>query len=186
MNFMFAFSSHAVLVAFSSFAVAAITSDKPLTADRIFPAMSLFMLLQFPLAMVRFAVWIFTIPSLTVVQQFAQVTSNVIEALVSVNRLSAFLAADELQVDARYISKTKPNLETGDQVLSITNGEFAWSQTATSPTLEDVNLTVKKGELVGVMGRVGAGKVSRTSLCIHVLRANSPVIVFCRPVWCQQ
>ncbi|KAF7790029.1 hypothetical protein EIP86_000977 [Pleurotus ostreatoroseus] len=141
-----------LLVAFSSFAVAAITSDKPLTADRIFPAMSLFMLLQFPLAM------------------FAQVTSNVIEALVSVNRLSAFLAADELQVDARYISKTKPNLETGDQVLSITNGEFAWSQTATSPTLEDVNLTVKKGELVGVMGRVGAGKTSLVSAIVGEMR----------------
>lgn len=42
-----------VLVAFSSFAVAAFTSDTPLTSDRIFPAISLFMLLQFPLAMVR-------------------------------------------------------------------------------------------------------------------------------------
>ena len=41
-----------LLVAFSSFAVAAVTSSRPLTADIIFPAISLFMLLQFPLAMV--------------------------------------------------------------------------------------------------------------------------------------
>ena len=41
-----------VLVAFSSFAVAANVSSKPLTADIIFPAISLFMLLSFPLAMV--------------------------------------------------------------------------------------------------------------------------------------
>lgn len=41
-----------VLVAFSSFAVAAYTSDSPLTSDKIFPAISLYMLLQFPLAMV--------------------------------------------------------------------------------------------------------------------------------------
>jgi ABC-type polysaccharide/polyol phosphate transport system ATPase subunit len=27
------------------------------------------------------------------------------------------------------------------------------------PVLEDINLTVKKGELVGILGRVGAGKV---------------------------
>jgi hypothetical protein len=40
------------LVGFSSFAVAAYTSDRPLTADIIFPAISLFLLLQFPLAMV--------------------------------------------------------------------------------------------------------------------------------------
>ena len=42
-----------LLVAFSSFVVAAATSIKPLTSDIIFPAISLFMLLQFPLAMVR-------------------------------------------------------------------------------------------------------------------------------------
>ena len=41
-----------LLVAFSSFATAALTSSKPLTSDIIFPAISLFMLLQFPLAMV--------------------------------------------------------------------------------------------------------------------------------------
>ena len=44
-------------------------------------------------------------------------------------------------------------------MLSITNGEFAWSKVAVSPILEDINLSIKKGELVGVMGRVGAGKV---------------------------
>jgi hypothetical protein len=42
----------AVLVAFSSFATAAKMSSRPLTSDIIFPAISLFMLLQFPLAMV--------------------------------------------------------------------------------------------------------------------------------------
>lgn len=41
-----------LLVAFSSFATAALTSSKPLTSDIIFPAIALFMLLQFPLAMV--------------------------------------------------------------------------------------------------------------------------------------
>ena len=41
-----------VLVAFSSFAVAAYTSDSPLTSDKIFPAISLYMLLTFPLSMV--------------------------------------------------------------------------------------------------------------------------------------
>ena len=30
-----------------------------------------------------------------------------------------------------------------------------------TPTLEDINLTVRKGELIGILGRVGAGKVSQ-------------------------
>lgn len=42
-----------LLVAFGSFATAAYTGSKSLTADVIFPCISLFNLLQFPLAMVR-------------------------------------------------------------------------------------------------------------------------------------
>lgn len=79
--------------------------------------------------------------------------------MVSIKRLSDFLGADELQTDARIIDTKQERLELGDEVLSITNGEFVWSKESASPTLEDINLTVKKGELVGVLGRVGAGKV---------------------------
>ena len=94
------------------------------------------------------------------ITQFSQVTSNIIEALVSINRLSAFFAADELQVDAREVVRTsKERLEPGDEVLAIHGGEFTWNKEQVSPTLEDINLVVKKGELVGVLGRVGAGKV---------------------------
>ena len=97
--------------------------------------------------------------------------------MVSVKRLSEFLHADELQPDARELIIRNKKLEEGDevrctllyvcsyshttglQVLSISNGEFYWNKDAASPTLEDINLTVKKGELVGILGRVGAGKV---------------------------
>ncbi|EAU90288.2 metal resistance protein YCF1 [Coprinopsis cinerea okayama7 len=130
-----------ILVAFSSFATAALTSSQPLTSDVIFPAMSLFMLLQFPLAM------------------FAQVTSNIIEAMVSVRRLADFLEARELQPDARKLVEDAAVRE-GDEVLSIKGGEFMWTSESIEPTLEDINLSVKKGELVGVFGRVGAGKTS--------------------------
>jgi ATP-binding cassette subfamily C (CFTR/MRP) protein 1 len=146
-----------LLVAFSSFATAALTSSKPLTSDVIFPAISLFMLLQFPLAM------------------FSQVISNIIEALVSVKRLSAFFQSAELQPDARELI-LKPDLQLGDevciwqlgysiaqtvlwQVLTITEADFRWASADVVPTLENINLTVRKGELTGVMGRVGAGKV---------------------------
>ncbi|KAL0953356.1 hypothetical protein HGRIS_004594 [Hohenbuehelia grisea] len=148
-----------LLVAFSSFATAAVFMDKPLTADIIFPAMSLFMLLQFPLAM------------------FAQVTSNIIEAIVSVKRLSEFLSAQELQADARKIHLSQ-NLQQGDEVLAVHNGEFWWAKEAGYPTLDNITLSVKKGELVGVLGRVGAGKTSLLSAIIgDMRRADGEVVV---------
>ncbi|KAF8436032.1 hypothetical protein L210DRAFT_3632182 [Boletus edulis BED1] len=140
-----------LIVAFSSFATASVFSTRPLTADIIFPSISLFMLLQFPLAM------------------FGQVTSNIIEALVSVKRLSEFLRAEELQEDAvKRIDK--PSLSIGDDVLSIRDGEFQWIKNGIQPTLEGINLTVRKGELVGILGRVGDGKSSLLSAIVGDMR----------------
>jgi len=148
-----------VIVAFSSFATASVFSSRPLTADVIFPAISLFMLLQFPLAMVRNTLYLIKVLLLTLSLQFSQVTSNVIEALVSVKRLSEFLHAEELQQDA-VKRLDKPSLSIGDEVLAIRDGEFQWTRNGIQPALEGINLTVRKGELVGILGRVGAGKVS--------------------------
>lgn len=43
------------------------------------------------------------------------VTSNLVEAVVSVNRLSTFFHADELQTDARKLL-VKDDLRDGDEV----------------------------------------------------------------------
>ncbi|KAI6044047.1 P-loop containing nucleoside triphosphate hydrolase protein [Pisolithus marmoratus] len=140
-----------LLVSFSSLAVASIFLDRPLTADVIFPAISLFTVLHLPLSM------------------FSQVTSSIIEAMVSVKRLSSFLHAEELQQDATT-RVPKGSLSRDEVVLSIKNGEFAWTKNNVQPVLEDINLTVRKGKLVGVLGRVGAGKSSLLSAIIGDMR----------------
>jgi ATP-binding cassette subfamily C (CFTR/MRP) protein 1 len=48
--------------------------------------------------------------------QISQVTSNIIEAIVSITRLSSFFAEDELQQDARKLIE-KPLLRIGDEVF---------------------------------------------------------------------
>ncbi|KAG8992893.1 hypothetical protein FRB94_011203 [Tulasnella sp. JGI-2019a] len=136
-----------LLVSFATFAVTAYASSKELTAEIIFPAIALFNLLGFPLAM------------------FAQIVSSWVQASVSVNRLAGFLSSAELQPDAVQITDDT-DLSPGDTVLSIRQGSFKWLGKTAEPTLEDINMTVRKGELVGVMGRVGAGKSSLLSAVI--------------------
>lgn len=86
------------------------------------------------------------------------VISSLIETIVSIKRISSFLDSDELQPDARDVT-VKEDIQVGDDVLSITNGEFFWSKDGKEPILQDINLTVKKGELIAILGQVGAGKV---------------------------
>ncbi|CAE6405604.1 unnamed protein product [Rhizoctonia solani] len=145
-----------LLVAFGSFATAAYTGDKPLTADVIFPCIALFNLLQFPLAM------------------FANITSQLVEAAVAVTRIRKFLLSEELQADARIVDDRE--VAEGDTVLEIKGGDFKWSKTAEIPTLENIDLTVRKGELVGVLGRVGAGKTSLLSAVVgEMIREDGTV-----------
>lgn len=148
-----------LLVAFSSFATASVVNKgTPLTSDIIFPSISLFMLLSFPLAM------------------FAQVTSNIVEAIVSINRLNNFFQSEELQRDARIVSE-KPNLKVGDEVMKIKDGEFCWDKESGVPTLEGVNISLKKGQLFGVLGRVGSGKSSLLSAMIGDMRRTEGEVV---------
>jgi len=48
-------------------------------------------------------------------------------------------------------------------VLTIKEGEFRWTKKAHVASLEDINLSLQKCELVGILGRVGAGKTSLLS-----------------------
>ncbi|KAG8684180.1 hypothetical protein FRC11_012505, partial [Ceratobasidium sp. 423] len=147
-----------LLVAFGSFATAAYTGDKPLTADVIFPCISLFNLLQFPLAM------------------FANITSQLVEAAVAVTRIRKFLLSEELQADARIVDDGE--VAEGDTVLEIKGADFKWSKTAEVPILENIDLTVRKGELIGVLGRVGSGKTSLLSAVVgEMVREDGTVKV---------
>jgi ATP-binding cassette subfamily C (CFTR/MRP) protein 1 len=142
----FFWTSTPFFVAFATFATFVATSKHPLTSEIIFPAISLFQLLSFPMAV------------------FSNIINSIIEAVVSVTRLEDFLAADELDPNARTVilPKEDPNGEArlGDEVVTVKGGEFRWIPNSTEPILQDIDLSVKKGELLAAIGRVGDGKSS--------------------------
>lgn len=60
-------------------------------------------------------------------------------------------------------------------MLDIKDGEFTWSkEPSISPTLEEINLVIRKGELVGIVGRVGAGKVSPLENVVYLMASHWP------------
>lgn len=136
----FTWSTTPFLVSCSTFAVFVLTQDTPLTVDIVFPALTLFNLLTFPLAILP------------------MVITSIIEASVAVGRLTAFFTAEELQPDALTI---KPAVEdVGEESLRIRNGTFSWNRYEDRNALEDINFSASKGELTCIVGRVGSGKSS--------------------------
>ena len=136
----FTWSTTPFLVSCSTFAVFVMTKDTPLTTDIVFPALTLFNLLTFPLAILP------------------MVITSIIEASVAVGRLTAFFTAEELQPDAVILRGAAS--EHGETALRIRDGTFSWDRHSERNVLEDVNFSASKGELTCIVGRVGAGKSS--------------------------
>ncbi|GJJ11410.1 hypothetical protein Clacol_005643 [Clathrus columnatus] len=116
---------------------------------------------------------------------FPNMTTSFIEAMVSIKRLSDFLRAGELQADARKVIHKET--EEGDEVLKIEDGEFQWNRTQVESTLSGIDLTIRKGELIGIMGRVGSGKSSLLSAIIgEMYRTEGNMAVSASIAYCPQ
>ena len=108
----------------------------PLTAGSVLSALATFRMLQDP---------IFNLPD---------VLQATVQAKVSTDRISSYLKQDEIKQNSVEIF---PNREIA---VEIEGGRFSWDA---SPTLENINLTVKRGMKVAICGNVGSGKSSLLS-----------------------
>ncbi|KAL6450086.1 BPT1 Bile pigment transporter 1 [Candida maltosa Xu316] len=142
---MFIWNIIPFLVSFMSFATFALTQDKPLTSDIVFPALALLNLLSSPL------------------MELPAVITSMIEANVAIDRVKKFLLSEE--IDESLIRRGGNN--NNDDAIKIQNASFYWNRNKFSDqldtpsyTLADVNFSVPRGELSCIVGKVGSGKTS--------------------------
>lgn len=136
----FSWQSTPFLVSCSTFTVFVLTQDRPLTTEIVFPALTLFNLLTFPLSILP------------------MVITSVIEASVAVNRLTGYFTAEELQTDA--VQYEEPVSHVGDESVRVRDAAFTWNRYSGARVLEKIDLSARKGELSCIVGRVGSGKSS--------------------------
>ncbi len=91
---------------------------------------------------------------------------------MALRRIGAFLQRSELQSypssivksdsdtasDAVHAVKTMQHSDasdSSDSSIVIENGEYRWDSDEEHPTLQNINLNIKKGELVAIIGSVG-------------------------------
>uniref|UniRef100_A0A6Q2X6E6 ABC-type glutathione-S-conjugate transporter n=1 Tax=Esox lucius TaxID=8010 RepID=A0A6Q2X6E6_ESOLU len=136
------FNSSSFLVTFAMFGVYVLIDDKNvLDAQKVFVSMALINILKTPLSQLPFAM------------------STTMQAIVSLKRLGKFLCQDELKPDS--VNRELYSPEGGDGVV-IESGTFGWSKEG-PPCLRRIDVRVKKGSLVAVVGHVGSGKSSLLS-----------------------
>lgn len=161
----FTWSTTPFLVSCSTFAVFVLTRDEPLTTEIVFPALTLFNLLTFPLSILP------------------MVITSIIESSVAVGRLASFFIAEELQSEAVILKA--PAVYNGDESVRIRDATFTWDKTRNC--LENINFVAYKAELTCVVGRVGSGKSSLLQALLGDLwRISGGVVVHGRIAYVAQ
>ncbi|XP_034367767.1 ATP-binding cassette sub-family C member 2 [Arvicanthis niloticus] len=128
-----------VLVSVITFSVyVLVDSNNVLNAEKAFTSITLFNILRFPLSMLP------------------MVISSILQASVSVDRLERYLGGDDLDTSAIH------RVCNFDKAVQFSDASFTWDRDLEA-TIQDVNLDIKPGQLVAVVGTVGSGKSSLIS-----------------------
>ncbi|CEP10034.1 hypothetical protein [Parasitella parasitica] len=143
----FTWTSIPFFVSILTFAFYIMVSSTPLTSQIAFVAISLFGLLQFPMAI------------------FPNVITSIIEASVSLYRIEDYLSSEEIDTSAitRQDFKKMPNWNPSVPLIEIQSANFKWNKQENFNDLDNINLSIRKATLAAVVGRVGSGKSTLVS-----------------------
>ncbi|RLN59762.1 hypothetical protein BBJ29_006823 [Phytophthora kernoviae] len=86
---------------------------------------------------------------------FANASVAVSEAITSTGRLSDFLVSGEVDESA-----VEHGVDHDKAIILLQDADFRWEESSPTPTLTDINLTLKSGTVTVVVGPVGSGKSS--------------------------
>lgn len=142
----FIFNSTPFFVALASFTSFVLSSpDNILNADIAFVSISYFNIIRRPL------------------NQLPGLITQIISATVSLDRLNNYLNAPE--VSASNVT----HYDDGDDLaINVINGNLTWDKES-EPVLKNIDLKIKRGEMVAIVGQVGSGKSSLLSSLIGEL-----------------
>ncbi|KAK0619751.1 hypothetical protein B0T14DRAFT_537418 [Immersiella caudata] len=136
-----------IIITFFSFLFYTVIEEKPLLPSVAFTAISLFMLLRYPL------------------DQLGDMIAHVQESKVSIDRIEEFLSEEETE---KFEQLGQENIdENGERVIGFRDATFIWgSKTAVAGDgsmafrLLDLNVDFKIGKLNVITGPTGCGKTS--------------------------
>ena len=90
-----------------------------------------------------------------------------VKLFVSLRRIDNFLNCEDIQpivkLDLTSHSSIPEKSKEVSDAIAFNNASFSWTSRSSTPTLKDLDLNIRKGELVAVVGKIGSGKSSLLS-----------------------
>ena len=121
-----------------------------LTAEKVFGTVAIFNVVRIPM------------------NQFPRFLMESVKLLVSVRRIDKYLNCNDLEPEEADESKSSPQT-----AVCFKNANYSWDDNDANPTLSDINIDIKKGELVAVVGTIGSGKSSLLSAILGEIKKIS-------------
>uniref|UniRef100_A0AAA9TFS8 Multidrug resistance-associated protein 4 n=1 Tax=Bos taurus TaxID=9913 RepID=A0AAA9TFS8_BOVIN len=144
MNLIF-FDTASKLILFITFTTYVLLGNT-ITVNQVFLAITLYQVVQF-----------------TGILLFPTAIENIAETVASVRRIKNFLLLDELPQCDHQLPLD------GKTVVNVQDFTAFWDKELRTPTLQGLSFTVRPGELLAVVGPVGAGKSSLLSAVLGEL-----------------
>lgn len=117
----------------------------------------------------------------TLVIYSTQILTGVLTVAMSINFISMSKGSidrirEVLVEKATLFQPQDPVKELRDGSVEFDHVDFAYSEKAAAPVLQDINLHIDSGEMVGIIGATGSGKSSMVSLIPRLYDATNGVV----------
>ncbi len=89
---------------------------------------------------------------------------SMVFVMLTISRSSMERIAELLSEESTIIQKENPRLEVKDGSICFEQAGFVYSKKAEKPVLQNVNLTIRSGETIGIIGGTGSSKSSLVQL----------------------
>jgi ATP-binding cassette subfamily B multidrug efflux pump len=89
---------------------------------------------------------------------------SMIFVMVTMSVASARRVAEVLNEKPDITNPEDPVMEVADGSIEFRHVDFSYKKDAREPVLKDINLSIKSGETIGILGGTGSGKSSLVSL----------------------
>ena len=101
---------------------------------------------------------------------------SVVFIMISMSAASGKRIAEVLNEESTLKNPENPDTDIPDGSIDFENVTFRYNDTSETPVLEDINLHIKSGETIGIIGGTGSSKSSLVSLISRLYDVNEGVV----------